>query len=117
VVLQSAQILLGGQWANLPAMAQALALGANAIVLITLYFLWTSVVRIDAHGIYQSWVFPKFVAWDKVEYAKTINIPAARRLVVRLKNGGALGFLRSFNAGDAQLAGVFKEIALLFPVR
>lgn len=117
VILQSLATVFTVGTHAMPAMGLALAMGANVIVAITVYYLWRSYVQIDADGIYQTWVFPKQVKWEHVEYVKTINIPGARRLVVRIKNGGAMGFLRSFNAGDPQLAGVYKEIALLFPVR
>ncbi|RCS58584.1 hypothetical protein [Parvibium lacunae] len=117
VALRSLSLIVMADLPALPLLGWGLVLGANLIVMITVYYLWTARVRIDQAGIHQDWLFPKTVSWNQIEYAKFIGIPGAQRLVVRLKNGGAMGFLKSFNAGSPLLVARFRAIARAYPFR
>lgn len=95
--------LLGASW-----QFSAAALVVLALVMVgwCLYWIWFSRTRIDAHGIHQTWMWDKHVAWGDIVQARIIGVPylewlVAPRLAVRVKARGVV----IFHVADRQVLG------------
>ena len=93
---------------------KALLLGAAVMLAISYYWFLRSQITIDEHGITQTWMYNKKVAWRDVRGAKMIGIPYLSwlfppRLVVR--TGSAF---TTFNGGSREVLTEFARIALAY---
>lgn len=91
-----------------------LLLGAAAMLGISYYWFLQSRTTVDEHGIRQTWLYDKKVAWRDVRGVKMIGIPYAGwvfppRLVVRTGNSFV-----TFNGGTQALLVEFAKIALAY---
>ncbi|HET6829435.1 MAG TPA: hypothetical protein VFH35_12185 [Ramlibacter sp.] len=70
---------------------------AVVMVLWCLYWIWRSRTRVDTHGVAQTWLWDKQVAWTDVAQARIVGVPGmewlfAPRLVLRVRGRGAVMF-------------------------
>ena len=103
------------QEAGLP--VRMLLLGAVAMLALSYYWFLRSTITIDEHGIVQTWMFDRQVAWEDVRSAKMLGIPWAGwlfppRLMVRTGNAFA-----TFNGGSDEVLQEFARIALAYQMR
>ncbi len=82
--------------------------GAMALVVWSLVWMWRSRTGVDAEGIHQSWIRDKRVAWRDITQARLIAIPyldglITPRLVVRPRGGGVV----VFHSADPRVLGAF----------
>ena len=85
----------------------SLSLVVLAMMAVILVVLWRSMTTIDAHGIRQSGLIERHVAWNEIRATHLLRVGLTPRLVVRT----AQGRLRVFYAGTAELREAFRTIA------
>jgi len=96
---------------------QLLLLSALLMLGLSYYGFLHSTVTIDEHGITQTWLINRHVAWRDVRSAKMIGVPRAGwifppRLVVRTGNA-----FSTFNGGTSELLVEFAKISLAFQMK
>lgn len=102
---RTAPVLAGADWT--PA-GIALLLGALALVMWCLWWIWRSRTAVDAVGVRQSWIWSKQVSWCDVAQARLVGVPGlewliAPRLVLRVRGRG----LMVFHTADRRVLDVF----------
>ena len=75
--------------------------------------MWTSVTEISEHGIRQSWITRREVAWSDIQSTKFIPLFASKKLVCFLQKGRPL----TFQAGTPELQAAFARISLVYRKR
>ena len=73
-------------------------------------YMHTSVTRITAKGIEQSWIGKREVAWEDITFAKFIPLIASKRLICFTARGRPV----TFQAGSRELEIAFARIALVY---
>jgi len=81
---------------------------ALAMMLWYLFWIWRSRTVADAHGVRQSWMWDKEVAWADVVQSRIVAVAGlewlvAPRLVVRVRGGG----MTVFHAADRRVVKAF----------
>ena len=91
-----------------------LALGVCFIALLWMSaHMWTSVTEISDHGIRQSWVSRREVAWTDIQSTKFIPLFASKKLVCFVQKGRPV----TFQAGTPELQAAFARISLVYRKR
>ena len=75
--------------------------------------MWTSVTEISEHGIRQSWVTRREIAWTDIQSTKFIPLFASKKLVCFLQKGRPV----TFQAGTPELQAAFARISLVYRKR
>ncbi|GAA5236820.1 hypothetical protein FOZ76_12535 [Verticiella sediminum] len=68
-----------------------------------------SVVTIDEHGLRQTWIMRREVAWEDVQYVKFIPFPLGKRLMIFHR-----GRFTTLQAGSQAVEIAFARIALVY---
>lgn len=88
------------------------ALAAVGVMLVLSYWaLLKSTTTIDGHGIAQSLMFKRPLAWDEIRSVRLVRSPSAVRLYVR----GDTGAVVVYHAGNSIVSSAFALIARRYP--
>lgn len=97
-----------GQNVN-PYVAASLVACYVALVVVARY-MTTSVTRITAEGIQQSWLSQRLVTWDDIQFTKFIPLISSKKLICFVSKGRPV----VFQGGTRELQTAFAQISLVY---
>ena len=97
-----------GQNVN-PYVAASLVACYVALVVVARY-MTTSVTRITAEGIQQSWLSRRLITWDDIQFTKFIPLISSKKLICFVSKGRPV----VFQGGTRELQTAFAQISLVY---